>query len=252
MATFDEWAEYYDLIEGDRSTMIAFYESLSEGAVSSVLDLGCGTGIILDALAKRIAKRSGRLAQGRITGLDGSSEMLKVARLRNPALEWVLGDMRGPRISGTYDLVISCFNTLQYCESDDDLLHVFESTRRLLAPGGTFAFDIYQPNIDYIAVPKRDRLFRRVVDAYGRELEVREDAYYDADTRGFTEVLRLGARDQPTPLAQLSMRFHQYFAADVEGLLGTAGFFIRERFGDLDRSRFDSGSKKQVVICGSA
>lgn len=251
LSSYDQWAEYYDLVEGDRSRspMVAFYRNLAERA-PCVLELGCGTGIVLDTVAKHIEAQRGALHGVRFTGVDGSAQMLKRARDRNPRLEWVLGDMRRPPIYGPYDLVFSCFNTLQFCESEKDLLQVFDAAREQLADGGTFAFDIYQPNIAFVSVRQRNRLVRRVIDARGRQLEVREDAFYDASSRIYTLDWRLeepGVRRPP--IARTSHRLRQYFASDIERLLAEAGLLIRERFGDFDRSAFTSESKKQVVVC---
>ncbi|MGH2950787.1 MAG: hypothetical protein ACRDKX_01935 [Solirubrobacterales bacterium] len=40
-----------------------------------------------------------------------------------PDLEcaWVRGDMRSPPVVGPFDLIICCFNTLQFLLDDDDL-----------------------------------------------------------------------------------------------------------------------------------
>lgn len=252
MSGFNEWAEYYDLVEGDRSEspMVAFYRNLAAGA-RSVLELGCGTGIVLDAVAKQIQEQRRTLDGVRITGVDGSAPMLQRARERNPRIEWVLGDMRRPPVEGAYDLIFACYNALQFCESEEDLLQVFASARALLARAGTFAFDVYQPNVAFMSVPQRNHLVREVVDARGRQLELRLDTTYDAAACIYAVESRLlESGGQKPPLARVSNRYRQYFASDIERLLSAAGFAIRERFGDFDGSAVSSESKKQIVVCG--
>lgn len=250
-ADYDQWAEYYDLVSGDRSLMIAFYEGLVRDGVSTVLELACGTGTVLGPLAQRVIERRRGWDGVRIAGVDGSANMLKIARERNPRLEWILGDMRRPPVSGKFDLIVCCYNTLHECQTDDDVLHMFGSARTLLADHGTFAFDLYQPNVEYLKAPQQNRLVRRVRGHLGKELELREDAFYDAASRVYTLNWRIEESGvQKAPVARLCYRYRQYYAADVERLLASAGLAILERFGDLDRSPFTPESKKQVVVCG--
>jgi SAM-dependent methyltransferase len=191
------------------------------------------------------------LARGlqRVAGLDASPEMLRIARDRDPGIEWIVGDMRSPPVDGSFDLVISC-SALQHLITDDDLARAFHAVRRLLAEDGTFAFDVYQPDLDYLGIDRTDRLARSVTDGDGRHLEVREDMRYDAESRVLTVDWRLVEEGQPDlTLAQTSYRMRQYFPADLERVLNAASLAIRDRYGDFDRSGFTADSKHQVLVC---
>jgi SAM-dependent methyltransferase len=242
--SYDTWAEYYDLMDADRAPFVAFYRSLVGARTESVLDVGCGTGTIAIALASDVP--------GRVVGVDVSARMLQVAKTKAESLEWLQGDLRCPPVVGAFDLVVCCFNTLQHLLADEDLRRAFAAVGSLLTPKGVFAFDIYQPNLDYLRTPQTDRLARSVTDNRGRRLEIREDSRYDSDARVLCLDWRLVQADKPeaAPLASTRHLMRQYFPNEIEGLLGTAGLEIQERFGDLDRSVFDAESKKQVVVCG--
>lgn len=251
---WEQWADYYDLSVGGHEPYIAFYRSLIEAQTRSMLDLGCGTGAVAAALAREIADRGGGFAEIRAVAVDGSRAMLRVARQRDPRLEWVLGDMRSPPVEGRFGLVISSYNALQSLETDGDLTRAFRAVAGLLDAGGRFAFDIYQPNDRYLERPYTDRLARSITDRRGRRLEVREDTRYDPTSRLLSVNWRLvdaGRGDAP-PLAQTRYRMRQHFAADVERLLAGEGLVISERYGDLDRAPFDAESRKQVVVCRQA
>jgi ubiquinone/menaquinone biosynthesis C-methylase UbiE len=249
---FEPWAQYYDVTDADRDPFIEFYRRLITKDTRSVLELGCGTGTITIPLAHHLAERDGISDRSRVVGVDVSPGMLRIARARDPHIEWVLGDMRSPPVRGSFDLVICCFNTLQLLVGDDDLARALSAVRRLLSSEGRFAFDIYQPNLDYLNRPQTDRLARAVTDRGGRELEIREDTRYDPASRVLTIHWRLVERDMPEhpPLATTGYSMRQYFPHDVDRLLERAGLVERERYGDLDRSPFTPTSKKQVVICG--
>jgi ubiquinone/menaquinone biosynthesis C-methylase UbiE len=250
---YDDWADYYDMTHGgnDRLPSARFYQDLVTNRTRCVLELGCGTGVITSAMADRLMKQHASLAGLRVIGVDVSAEMLRVARARDNRVEWVKGDMRDPRIDGKLDIMICCYNTLQHMLSDEDIGRVFNVVRSLLQPDGVFAFDIYQPNFDYLKTPLTDHLARSTTDGQGRVLELRDDTYYDSASRVLRADWRL-VQKHPTGSAILSrgrQYLRQYTAAEVDRLLQRAGLTVAARFGDLDRSPFTAESKKQVVVC---
>ncbi len=104
---------------------------LSEGG--AVLDLCCGTGQIAADLAAR---------RFRVTGLDGSAEMLDFARRRVPAARFVLADARTFNLPSDYDAVISTFDSLNHIMSLAELTDVFRHVHDALRDGGSFLFDM--------------------------------------------------------------------------------------------------------------
>jgi SAM-dependent methyltransferase len=136
---------------------------------------------MIDALAKKIHELTDA-SDLRFVSLDGSREMLNIARQRNNRIEWILGDMPGFRIDGTFDLAMSCYNTLQHVDSVG-LAEAFRSIRSVLRPRGLFAFDIYQPNLAYLQKSQQNRLARSLNVEKGRLLEIRENSSYDAEVK---------------------------------------------------------------------
>ena len=245
-AAYDAWARYYDLTEADRRPHLDFYGSLLRPGDRSVLELACGTGLVAAELGERIAAAG---HAPRIVGVDISAAMVELARERAPSHRWLQGDMRAPPVEGRFDLVFCCYHSLQFMLEDEDLAQVFRAARARVEPDGRFAFDLYQPNLPYLRIARRDTLARSVLDG-GRELQIREDARFDEATRVLDLEWRLVAADAPGEvLAQTHFRIRQYFAEDIERLLGQTGWRILERYGDLDRSPFDARSKKQVLVC---
>jgi ubiquinone/menaquinone biosynthesis C-methylase UbiE len=252
MPPYDQWAEFYDFSEGDRSIFIDFYSSLITDSTRSLLDLGCGTGMITTVLAERIAKLNSGYSGIRITGLDESSEMLRIARARDTRIEWVHGNFCSPRVNGRYDLVISCFYVLHNLLTEDELAATFRAVRQLLTSQGVFAFDLYQPNLPLLSQP-RSKLIRSVTSECGQLFEVRDDWSFDAVSRVLTVDRRLVPAGEPdAALGNLRMRLRQYFPDDINRLLAGAGLSIVQRFGDFDRSPFTSTAGKQVLVCRGA
>jgi SAM-dependent methyltransferase len=246
-ALYDSWADFYDLTDTDHSACIAFYRSLVRPQMRSMLDLGCGTGVNTCAIAQALAPPN------RVMALDSSERMLALARKRDPSIGWVRADFREPPVQGPFDFVLCCFNTLQMIPRDE-LPALFRRVRALLAPAGTFAFDIYQPNLAYLNSPPRNRLAKVVTEEGDRRLETREDATYDAQRKVLLLNWRLENPDQPDaePLARLSLEVHQHFPQEIEESLRAARLSVEARYGDFDRSEFTPASRKQILVCRAA
>jgi SAM-dependent methyltransferase len=245
---YDRWARYYDLGEGDRAPYLEFYRGLLTPGTRSVLEIGCGTGVIASALADELAKAHVD-DPARICGVDSSGPMLDIARARDSRVEWVHADMRELPVAGRFDLVFCCFNTFQFMLGDDDLLRAFRTARDHVAVNGIFSFDLYQPNIPYLTPQRRNSLARALL-YHGRQLEIREDSTYEPESRILDLDWRLvDVADGGLILAQTRFRIRQYFPEDIERLLRKSGFSIRHRYGGLDKQAFTNTSKKQVLVC---
>lgn len=104
----------------------------------TALDLACGTGNFSRELQKLGL---------RVTGLDGSAEMLEVAR-GAPDLEGVdfhQGDLRTWTLPQKFDLITCVFDSLNNLHTLEDLGAAFARAREHLANGGAFIFDLNTP-----------------------------------------------------------------------------------------------------------
>lgn len=90
----------------------------------TVLDVGCGTGLLAHEIAKRGARE--------VVGIDFSKEGVEIAREKYRAknLEYRVEDLRDHR--GSYDIVVS-LGTLEHM---DDPLRALQRMKKLLKPGG--------------------------------------------------------------------------------------------------------------------
>lgn len=102
----------------------AFLTSKATIPVREVLHLGCGGGHVDSQLKRRV----------RITGVDLSPAMLRLARRLNPEVEYRLGDMRSARLGRTYDGAIIS-DAVSYMRTAGDLTRAFATAYRHLKPG---------------------------------------------------------------------------------------------------------------------
>lgn len=99
-----------------------------------VLDVGCGTGV----LALAAAKRAG--AGGRVVGLDPNEQMLAVARRKPAAVTWQPGRAESlPFADASFDAVVSQF-ALMFFESKPTAI---AEMLRVLRPRGRLAIAVW-------------------------------------------------------------------------------------------------------------
>ena len=122
----------YDLIFPDadhpigRMVLTAIDRWLSATPLS-ILDLGCGTGRLLQTLAKTVPE---------CYGVDLLESNIAYARSVRPGITFHVGDMRTLRLDRTFDLVTCLGNALSYALSDDELTDTVR-TFAVHAHGGT-------------------------------------------------------------------------------------------------------------------
>ncbi len=98
-----------------------------------ILDLGCGTGQLAQILLKRGYQ---------VTGLDGSEEMVRIARDNARGGEFILDDARSFRLPAAYQAVISTYDSLNHIMSLEELTQVFRNVCVALQEAGLFLFDL--------------------------------------------------------------------------------------------------------------
>jgi SAM-dependent methyltransferase len=106
-------------------------DKLPDGA--NVLDLCCGTG----QLAKVLTEKGYR-----VTGIDGSAEMLRYAKENAPDAVFIAKDARTFRLPPTYNAVFSTFDALNHVMTLEELQKAFKNVNKCLVKGGIFIFDL--------------------------------------------------------------------------------------------------------------
>jgi predicted TPR repeat methyltransferase len=134
-STYDDYATVYDKIKGDRSSDARLVTELIKKyrtRAKTVLELGCGTGGVLEGLAK----------QYQTTGLDISPAMLRIAKQKVPQATFYVADMSDFHLGQKFDAIYCVHSTLHHLPSFDDWMLTFDCAATQLKRGGIFIFDI--------------------------------------------------------------------------------------------------------------
>ncbi len=135
---YDNFAWVYNKHLGDKfvQTALTVLEELVQQHLpsnASILDLCCGTGQLAQALTEHGYQ---------VTGLDGSEEMLRIARKSVLNVKFILDDARAFTLPATHHLVVSVFDSLNHILTLKELTDVFRNVYAALRKGGMFLFDL--------------------------------------------------------------------------------------------------------------
>jgi len=131
---FDRWAPHYDILFTTifyQAIHKRLLESIAVPPASPILDLGCGTGRLIERLGREFADITG-------VGVDLSPEMIQQAAARNcygDRFQFQVGEASQlPFGDATFGTVLNTLSFLHY----PDPQAVFQEVRRILVPGGQF------------------------------------------------------------------------------------------------------------------
>jgi SAM-dependent methyltransferase len=137
----------------------------------TVLDLACGTGNLSIILARR---------GYRVIGVDGSPNMLEVARKKAESaglnIDFVEGDLRSFSVEHPVDAAVCVFDSLNYLLEPIHVQSAYRSVSKALVPGGFFVFDVNTPG-RLAAIPHEISLME------GRNHYVVWTDYYDSSRK---------------------------------------------------------------------
>jgi SAM-dependent methyltransferase len=238
--------ESYDRLFRGGGQSLDFYRAQANRQGGDVLELGCGTGQKLIAIA----------ADGhRCTGLELSPHMLAEARRKADArgvdVEWLAGDMRDFDAGRTFDLVLIPSNSLLHLHEGEDLVACFKSVRRHLAPGARLVFDVFNPSVRMLAQADGVRRTREAL-AFSHpargvvQVDVAET--YDALAQVTRGTWHFSTHTEPN-FAVAPLEIRSIFPQELPLLLALGGLRALERFGDWSGAPLTAHSTLQLYVC---
>lgn len=235
-----ELAQFYDHENGWAADQ-AYCLGLAREA-GSVLDLGCGTGLLLAHLAQE-----DEAGARKAVGVDPAAAMLQIARQQpgGERVTWIEADARTLRLEQRFDLIVLTGHAFQVFLSDADIRAVLTTIAAHLAPQGRFVFDSREPAA---AAWRRwtPEASRRAFQhpELGR-VEAWEDASHDAETGIVTYLThyRIAATGQ-----HLSANSKIRFASRdrLAALMAEAGLTVERWLGDWHGAPYGPGSAEII------
>ena len=240
MDFYDQIAADYDRIveQGDRAEDARrFVARLAERhALTSTVDVACGTGLYAQALADHGAA---------VVAADISEPMLQQARLAvdNPRVRWVCAPMQSlaGHVAGGVDAVLCMGNSLPHLLTDNDLAATLAGFHSMLTPGGIAVVQLLN--------------YQRLLAAGERIVGVTRsgDSQYVRFYDFLTNRVQFNILGMHWSGSQCEHHLHQtplrpYLAADLGPALIAADFVNVEAFGGLDLSPFQPTESDQLLL----
>lgn len=228
----------YDAVNSyEPGTQPDFYVHVAqEVGAETVIDLGCGTGLITLELARR---------GYRMIGIDPSPVMLEVARKKPGAdrVQWLQGNAGQLGEPGA-DLAIMSGHVAQFILTDADWLDVLAGVKEALRPGGYLAFESRDPRaLEW----KRWSARKRIIpdSPYGRIESWTEATKVEGEVVYAVGHRRLLRSDEAL-VSPFALRFRSEEL--LRRSLTSSGFSVEAVFGDWDRRPSGPGERELIVI----
>jgi len=220
------------------NTQPEFYSRLAaELGATSIIDVGCGTGIITCELAS---------LGYQMIGVEPASEMLTIARARPHAerVTWIQGDARGLGAPHA-DLAIMTGHVAQFFITDTSWRFTLEALAAALRPGGHLAFESQNPEAREWErwTPDERRVVRDpvagVIERWAEVHDIRDGILtYTIHSHFFST-----GEDIPAP-TQIRFRTRE----EIRGSLEEVGFTIQGIYGGWDAQPISDFTNEMIFV----
>lgn len=227
-------ARLYDL-ENSWGISDEFYLMLAKKCKGYILDMGCGTGLLSNAMAASGCK---------VTAVDPALAMIDIGKGREFAhvIEWVSAGVDSFQSDKRYALTIMAGNVFQVFVNDIERLSALRNLHRHMVPGGTLAFECRNPAVDWAtrwetsAVPIARNISRSRHILATSDSQITFETHYYICNKELISTSTLGfvTRQQ------------------LEKLMVQSSFRIKSVFGNWDGSLFEPEYSDVMIVIAEA
>lgn len=209
-----------------------------------MLELGCGTGRALLPIAEQ------GLA---CTGIDRSVAMLEQFRRHSAAADIHLAQASMEEFdlgARRFRLIFSAFRAFQHLDTVEQQLACLARVRAHLVPHGVFAFDVFNPKLENMAIEASPEALDLTFTFGGRETKRFVSVTRDRARQVIVVTTRyVETRDVGPPLeTEVKFTMRWFWRYELEHLLHRAGFTEVTIYGDFDSSPVGPTSPAYVVV----
>lgn len=245
---------YYDAETAGYSDDILVYAMLAERFGGPLLDVGCGTGRVAFALARKDIA---------VTGIDTSGPMLERAQARaaregiEPTqIEWRQADVTKLALDERFGLAVFAYNGFMHLLEQEQQMAALKQLAAHLKMGGGLAIDIANPVEMFRVEDTPGLVLERVFTDPQTGLTVMQQSL--AGVNRATQVMSLTwIYDRIGPNGAvfrdvIPLQVRYTMAAEMRLLLAQAAFSDIELYGDYDFSPYEEDSPRLFVIATRA
>jgi ubiquinone/menaquinone biosynthesis C-methylase UbiE len=231
-------AEIYDYFCPLTKDSDFFLNEVKKQNPSTILDVGCGSGILTVELSK--------IAQN-VIGVEPAAPMLTIARKRpgSDRVRWINGlatDVTDVEV----DIVIMTSHVAQFFLNDDEWRSTLKHIHKLLKTGGKLIFDSRNPIAKpWLAWNKEDTL-RSVSTPHGKVNMWYELISTDTEKSRVKHQLHYEFASGKKLVSNNELIYRS--KEEIESSLSKAGFEIERVYGYWDGSLADNSSEELIFV----
>jgi len=236
--------ELYEAAHWWKTNDIEFIADAAAELGGPVLEMAAGTG----RLALPI------IEQGiNYTGIELSSAFVKFARkklVKFRDLAQVLeGDMRNVDLDQQFQFIFIGFNSIFHLLNNKDVASFFSCVYSHLPDDGLFLIDAFVPHPIFLYRAKQKYYVMEFDWPSGEHCIVNETNHYDSDTQ-INHIHWYFNTSGENEMDEYRFDMHMIFPDTMDRLLTEAGFVIKEKYGDYDKTPLGPESQLQIYVCG--
>jgi SAM-dependent methyltransferase len=242
------YSDSYDLLyeekdyDAECDVLERIFREYGEKPITSILDLGCGTG----NYALRLAQR-----RYEVWGVDLSESMLEIARekIRNThaTIEFFHSDISSIQLDRQFDAAIMMFAVLGYQNTNEQIIKTLKNINTHLNTGGLLIFDVWYGPAVLLEKPQEKcrvihsgkdtviRVTRPQLDTFNQFCDVRFNLYHIRDGEPVIETDEVHR-----------MRF--FFAQELSLILEFTGFEVVRIGQFLDFKQDPTDNSWNIVV----
>ncbi len=229
-------AVYPDTDEATPKLCLRLFEKYMGRIPSSILDVACGTGRDLAALARQCSD---------CVGIDISPEMVQFAKSTRPHLDFDVGDMRILRLGRTFDAVLCLGSALMYAHTDEDVDRTLATLKAHCHGGALLVLDL-QNAVGFLpgGCEFKERI-ETTVDTPG--FAATAVSIHSFDRRRQRMIRRRSWRISGEQVVEDYCEYRMFFPAELERLLTENGFDVLGMFDNKDLVETDLSGRRLYV-----
>lgn len=251
MDRWQRFAHWYDLDQGVFGDDIPMYLGLAGRTGSPILELGCGTGRLVLALAQ---------AGHRVTGVEREPAMLALAEAKVRAagravarrVTLVAGDFQSLDLPTRFRLAVLAVNTWMDLPGPAEQAQVLARAGRHLEPGGLLVLDLFHPHPDALAPAAGALVLEKVLsdpetDTQALKFVVRQvDHAQQVLTAHFIYDEMDAAGRLTRTAAAFSLRY--LHRPEAEQMVQAAGLAVEGVYGSYELDPYTDDAERMILV----
>ena len=229
----------------------AFYARHAKRCHGSICEIGAGTGRVLFHVAEETGRSCVGIepSEGMRTGFE--RRRLEKGRPLDDLCRVLTGSFTQiPLADESQGFVFSAFRSFMHVLTEHDQVNALREMRRILAPDGLLAFDLFEPDYPHMVEGEPQEIYRAdtveggTVSRFDRlhQMRATQSVYV-----GMEWVVR-DADGQVLDTYEDGYTIRYTFRQELFSLLGLAGWEVVDVFGDFDESPLDQSIRQLIVI----